>query len=130
MLRVLRYLWASPVTLVGLVGCLAAVHRGTIRGVDGVLEAEGPILRAVLSRFPIGPCGASAITFGHVILGQSPEDLDWSRKHEHVHVRQFERWGVFLGVAYPLASLWMWLRGKNPYRDNPFEREAYGSDDA
>jgi hypothetical protein len=22
--------------------------------------------------------------------------------------------------------LWLLLRGKHPYRDNPFEREAYG----
>jgi hypothetical protein len=27
--------------------------------------------------------------------------------------------------AYLLASLYAYLRGRNPYLDNPFEREAF-----
>jgi hypothetical protein len=30
-----------------------------------------------------------------------------------------------MGPAYLLSSLYLWLAGRNPYRDNPFEREAY-----
>jgi hypothetical protein len=62
---------------------------------------------------------------GHVILGQTDASLDISRAHELVHVRQFEVWGPFMGPAYLLCSAWMWLQGARPYRDNPFEREAY-----
>ena len=47
-----------------------------------------------------------------------------------VHVRQFERWGPFMGPAYLLSSLYLWITGGRPYRDNPFEREAYGESEA
>ena len=46
-------------------------------------------------------------------------------EHETVHVRQFERWGLLMGPAYLLASFVLWIAGRQPYRDNPFEREAY-----
>jgi hypothetical protein len=39
-------------------------------------------------------------------------------------VRQYERWGVFFFPAYALCSLWQAMRGRDWYRDNPFEREA------
>jgi hypothetical protein len=67
-----------------------------------------------------------AITFGHVILGVTAEDLACSRDHEHVHVAQYERWGILFFVAYPAASAWQWLAGRGAYWDNPFEVEARG----
>jgi hypothetical protein len=48
------------------------------------------------------------------------------RAHEQVHVRQYERWGPLFVPAYLLSSLVELLRGRRPYRDNWFEREAYG----
>ena len=39
--------------------------------------------------------------------------------------RQFERWGPLMGPAYLGASAWMWLSGRDAYRDNPFEVQAY-----
>lgn len=65
-----------------------------------------------------------AITLGHVVVGTHPDRLQALRAHEHAHVRQFERWGVFLLIAYPLASLCMLLKGRRPYFDNPFEVQA------
>ena len=65
------------------------------------------------------------MTLGHVILGASEADLDAARRHEQVHVRQYERWGPLFIPAYLAASAWLWLRGRDPYRDNPFERQAY-----
>jgi hypothetical protein len=64
------------------------------------------------------------MTMGHVILARDEECLDRSRRHEHVHVRQFERWGLLLLPASWLASTWLWARGFDPYLDNPFEQEA------
>jgi hypothetical protein len=43
-----------------------------------------------------------------------------------VHIRQYERWGVFMVPLYLLAGAVLYLRGFDPYLDNPFEREAYG----
>jgi hypothetical protein len=85
-------------------------------------------LHGGLVRFFLRRClfvQASAMTLGHVILGQDLACLDHSRDHEHVHVRQFERWGPFMLPAYFLSSFLAWSRGGHFYFDNAFEREAY-----
>jgi hypothetical protein len=51
--------------------------------------------------------------------------MEACRAHERVHVRQCERWGIFFLPAYLGGSLWAAMRGGDPYRDNPFEREAF-----
>ncbi len=48
---------------------------------------------------------AAAITFGHTVLARTQADLDASRSHERIHVRQYERWGLFFIPAYLLCSL-------------------------
>jgi hypothetical protein len=63
-----------------------------------------------------------------VIIGHDAQSLEMTRSHEHVHVCQFERYGILMVVAYPAASLLAWLRGGSLYRDNYFEREAYNND--
>ena len=125
MLRIARYLWAFPVTLLGmLVALLAWGSGGTLQWTEGVLEAAGGWPAWVLRRgFPFSGAVA-ALTLGHVVVGESSSALNATRIHERAHVRQFERWGVLLLVLYPLAGLIAWVRGGNPYRDNLFEREA------
>lgn len=121
----LRYLWALPATVPGvLLAVLARASGGEWQRMDGVLEASGGwTARLLRTGFPFsGP--VAAITFGHVVLGASAYDLDATRAHERAHVRQFERWGGLMLVLYPLAGLFAGLRGGDPYRDNPFEREA------
>lgn len=125
MLRLLLYVWPLPVTLLGgVLALLARLSGGEWRRVSGVLEASGGwparMLRAGLPFS--GP--VAAITLGHVVLGGSRDELDATRVHERVHVRQFERWGSLMLLLYPLAGALAWLRGGDPYRDNPFEREA------
>lgn len=117
-----RYLWAGPTTAVGLAVLLATLATGgRARRAGGVLECWGGAPRALLTRWPFR---ASAIALGHVILGDGPGSLDRHRAHERVHVRQAERWGPLFLPAYLAASLWAALRGRHPYRDNPFEIEA------
>ena len=129
MLRLLLYLWAFPVTLLGvLVALLARSSGGTLRQVEGVLETAGGWPAWLLRRgFPFSGAVA-AVTLGHVVVGVSLSDLAATRAHERAHVRQFERWGVLLLVLYPLAGLLAWARGGHPYRDNLFEREARAAD--
>ena len=123
--RIIRYLWALPNTLVGLVFLPAALGRGSgLRVVDGVMEIHGPMVAALLRRLPISG-GAAAMTFGHVVVGRNQRTLDLTRTHERVHVRQCERWGPAFIPAYLLASAWAWLRGRGAYLGNRFEREAY-----
>lgn len=119
LLRVVRYAWAAPCSLVGL--ALAGAFLlcgGRARMRSGVLEVALR-RRARQTRFPFG-----AITFGHVVLGLDEMVLDRLRAHEFVHVGQYERWGLVFFLAYPASSLWQWLRGRNPYWDNHFEIEA------
>lgn len=124
--RLLRYLWPMPTTLLGLVLAIAALRGGRMALVDGVLEAHGPILRWCLANLIPAAGGIAAITLGHVVLGQTAQALRWTRGHERVHVRQYERWGPFFVVAYLGASAWAVARGRHHYFDNHFEREAFG----
>jgi hypothetical protein len=121
----LAAVWASPYTLLGLaVGAIGLCTGGRARIRGRAIEFYGGAVKWLVTRLPTGQF-TLAITFGHVILGQTDAALDVARDHEMVHVRQYERWGPFMGPAYLLCSLALWLMGRRPYRDNPFEREAY-----
>lgn len=125
-MRLLRYVWALPVTGLGLlVAPLAWLGGGRWQVVGGVLEVYGGGVRWLLRHAVPLPGGALAMTLGHVVLGCDAACLERTRAHERVHVRQAERWGAFFIPAYLGASLWAWLRGRHPYLDNPFEREAF-----
>jgi hypothetical protein len=116
----LDYLWASPGTAIGvalgllalLAGARWSAHRGVIEVALQCDEQRGRMLPLV------------AITFGHVVVGRTAADLARLRDHEHAHVAQYERWGAFFLLAYPLASLIALLRSGRPYHDNCFEAEA------
>lgn len=121
------YLWAAPATLLGLsLVPLALWQGGKVGVVRGVVEVHGGIITRLLKGWMPWIGSVSAMTLGHVIWGSNADSLRASREHEHVHVRQYERWGPFFLPAYLLASAYLWSRGRDPYRDNPFEREAFG----
>lgn len=123
--RLLAIFWASPYTLVGLgLGMIGVCTGGRARIRGRVIEFYGGGVKWLLQQFFSGE-GAMALTLGHTILGQTDAALDISRAHELVHVRQFERWGPMMGPAYLGCSLALWLIGRRPYRDNPFECQAY-----
>lgn len=125
LLRILAFAWASPYTLVGLaVGGVGLLTGGCVQRRGRVVEFHGGGVRWLITRLPNGQF-TLALTLGHTVLGQTSAALDIARDHELVHVRQYERWGIFFGPAYVLASLGVWLSGRRAYRDNPFEREAY-----
>ncbi len=128
--RFLRILWASPCSLVGLaLGAVVLLFGGSVRRVGCVLELapyRGPApSTSRLRRLPF-----SAITFGHVILGVSLQDLVQLRAHELVHVRQYERLGPLFFIAYPASSLLAAATGRCPYRNNRFEMEAFAQSQA
>jgi hypothetical protein len=122
--QALARLWALPCSLVGSLPALVLLASGgSARWRQGAWE--------VTYRERLADCGRRAgrlpfrgIVFGHVILAVTAEELRHIGPHERVHVRQYERWGLIFFAAYPLCSLWQWLRGRRPYLDNPFEVEA------
>ena len=125
LLRCLRYLWAAPYTLLGVaLGVFVLLLGGGWRVERGVLEFCGGWLGRGFARLP-QPLAFSAMTLGHVILAVDRPALTLLRRHEHVHVQQYERWGPLFLPAYLLSSLVQWLRGRDPYRENHFERQAF-----
>jgi hypothetical protein len=125
-----RYLWASPATLAGLAFALVGASLGgRLSLVDGVVEAHGRLLAWALAHLTPLRGGVSAITFGHVVLARSADALEWTRAHERVHVRQYERWGPMFVPAYLAAAAWAVARGRHAYFDNPFERAAIEAED-
>lgn len=124
LLRLVKLLWASPCSLIGLLlALMLIVTGGRIDRMQGTLE--------VAFRKRLSHCGKlmkslpfRGITFGHVIIAVTQEELERLRSHERVHVRQFERWGIFFFPAYIASSLWQLLRGRKAYWDNYFEVQA------
>lgn len=119
------YCWVLPITLLGAtVSIVSRLSGGGGHFHSGVWESWGGWPgRQLKSGLPLaGP--VAAITLGHIVIGVSEQAVHDTRAHERAHVRQCEWWGPLFLLAYPLASAWAWIRGGDPYRDNPFERAA------
>lgn len=121
LMRLLRYVWAFPNTLIGLLFSLVVIALGArTRILNGVMEVGGGSLEKWLPpSFPF-----AAITLGHVVIGINQNMLAHCRAHERVHVLQYERWGILFIPLYLASSLWQLLHGRHPYRHNHFEQEA------
>lgn len=127
LLRLLATLWALPWTLAGIaLGLVALATGGGYQRSGRVHEFHGGWLNRLLRRVPIAG-GASAMTLGQTVIARTLDDLEFSRDHELIHVAQYERWGIFFVPAYLACSAWLWLRGRDPYFNNPFEVEAYSA---
>jgi hypothetical protein len=120
------YLWASPATLLGLsLIPIARLQGGSCCVVQGVVEAHGGIITKLLRRGLPWVGSGAAVTLGHVVWGCDEVCLELTRRHERVHVAQYERWGPFFIPLYLLFTLIIYCRGGRPYLDNPFELEAF-----
>ena len=125
LIKLILIVWASPNSLIGLIaGSVGLLTGGRARVSEGCIEFYGGVVEKTLERLNV-----FGMTLGHTILGQTGRGLEIVRKHEHVHVRQYERWGPLFLPFYLGWSAWLWLKGKDYYRLNPFEVEAYAIDD-
>ena len=110
--RLAAYVWASPVTLIGLIVGAGAAVRPKLR--EGVLLF--PHARGITGRI-IRRRNFAASTFGHVIVSiddPSPTLL----AHELIHTRQAERFGVLMAPVY------LGLLALYGYWKHPMERAA------
>jgi hypothetical protein len=125
--RLLGYLWALPVTAIGLaLAAGTALSGGLVRVRGGLVEGHGG-LAARLLRGGRGRAGGAAVALGHVVLARDAACLDRSRDHERHHVRQYERWGPLLPPAYWVIGAWLRWRGLHPYLDHPLEPPPAGA---
>lgn len=111
-LKLIQYVWALPMTILGLLVSLVYLPRG-VRLRDGAIEIEVVWLPGGLFGQAIG----CVVMFG-------PGHHAQTIIHEHVHVRQALEWGPLHPIAYLVASLWALLSGGSAYKDNVFERQA------
>ena len=126
--RIAGIIWASPYTLLGLfIGFAGLLFGGRMQIRGRAVEFYDGGIKWFVHRLPNGQF-TLALTLGHVILGQTDASLDIARQHESVHIAQYERWGPLMLPAYFISSISVYLAGKRFYRDNHFEREAYGVD--
>jgi hypothetical protein len=124
MSTVLRYAWAAPATLVGVLVALPAFATGArARVIVGVIEITGGGVGRLIAALPLR-YRFCAITFGHVVVCTDQWTAAAVRAHEHVHVHQYERLGALFFPLYIGSSVAQLLRGRDPYFDNRFEREA------
>lgn len=122
--RVVAFLWAIPVILLGCLGAGVFAALGWARPVtsQGAVDvlASGPFARWMADRH------WAAFTLGACIWYWTESSClnRTTRTHEREHVRQYLRWGALLLLAYPAASVWAALNGGHAYYDNVFERAA------
>jgi hypothetical protein len=135
--RIAKTVWALPVSLIAVALLPLAIWRAQWRVNDGVLEVVSPALSWFLGgawfRALAGGSGFAAATIGQVIVARDARCMAGCRAHEHVHVRQCERWGPLFPFAYIGVGLWVALKTRRfsaYYWDNPFEVEARAAEEA
>lgn len=122
--RFFKYIWASPASALGICAAVIASLVGAkFKRVSGVLEASLAPRNTALCK-AVACLPFAAITLGHVVIACSAQEQAAHRAHERVHVAQYELWGPLFLLAYPVESLFQWLRGRQFYLDNRFEIAA------
>ena len=126
--KILGYLWASPVTIVGLLYVNLCYLLGwydwvALRG-DGLVwrvnDSSPSWLKKLWKNW-----GGHAI--GNVVVLNTSVELDSKTlTHELKHVDQVMRLGVFQPIIYGLNlfAIKLGCPGSNPYYDNCFEIDA------
>lgn len=118
----LKYLWASPNTLLAVPFMLPTLWGdGKLRMADGSIQITNWWTWKAL-----GLIGAQGLTLGHAVIYSDSLSALFAHRHEMVHVRQYETFGPFFLPLYFMLSFHAWRTGEHYYMGNLFEVEAYG----
>lgn len=121
-MAVLRYIWAAPLSILGLLVAYVGGARYTTK--------KGALLFVARTGWPLAwffrTFGVLAFTWGWVVVFRDHKALGNGRtlRHEMEHVRQACAWGPLFPAAYILAGAWAAAHGGHWYRDNVFEVQA------
>lgn len=128
--RFVGCVWASPVTILGLIYVL-------IFSIFGWYKYAGAYGDALLWRLVIEKTpkwlnklwlGWGGHTIGNVVVMRIDHESDRGKvtlRHEQEHVYQFMILGIFLPIIYGATYLGLKsCRNAHPYYDNPFEIDA------
>ena len=121
------YIWALPVTIVGVLIALVWYRCHSWRISDGCIEC-------VVSRGAPRKVWWAGQCWGNLVMYGLESDRQHSsiRIHERVHTVQVFIGGVFMPLAYAAMYLYDRIRLPNwrsAYRSNPFEAMAYDRDE-
>jgi hypothetical protein len=133
----IRWLWALPVSLPGLlIWCWVRVIHGQRDAQMSVYQhgqacvpvwmAHGGSVAWWLKRYPF--VRVDALCIGCVVLACDELTLQRCWAHEMVHVKQAMRWGLLFPLLYLGSSAWAVLHGRDAYRDNVFEQQAFAAE--
>lgn len=132
LLRVLGYVWASPITVLGLAYVVFCSVMGWYRHVG--VRKDALVWLVLTDKAPVWLnkrwAGWAGHTVGNVVvLKFDPDTTDEGRVtlvHEQEHVHQMMVLGVFQPYVYALSMLAIKLACKNadPYLDNSMEIDA------
>lgn len=122
-MKILKQIWLGPVTTLGLLLAAFSKSKYSMPYYDGYLyEANGFILKF------LNKGHFSAITIGQLVFIKDLMRTIINRPsllvHEHKHIQQGFKWGIFWPFAYLGASFWAYKQGLDIYHDNCFEVEA------
>lgn len=129
--RIIGFVWASPVTLVGLLYAFACEKLGWYRrrGMMG----DAIVWQVIIERCPSWMCSMWAKWAGQtignvVVLKCDPLSTAGAitLRHEQEHVRQFMITGILFYLVYYVCALAIWLTcpRSSSYYTQPFEIEA------
>lgn len=130
LIRLAGYIWAAPLTALGLVYVLVFSLLGWYKSLGRFDDALTWCL--VMEKAPKWLnklwTGWGAHTIGNVVVLRANVDNDKGKiilRHEQEHVRQYMILGIFWPVFYFSAYLGLkFCRNSHPYYDNPFEIDA------
>ena len=129
LIKIVQYIWAAPVTVVGLLYVLFfwacgwykwnGVHGDALVWLLNVDKSPSWLLK-LWGRF------AGQAIGNVVVLKSNFADKPWLLIHEQKHVDQVMRLGVFQPIVYVLSYLAIKLGcpGSDAYYDSPFEIDA------
>ena len=126
--KVLGFIWALPLTLVGLAYVLVLGARWMyLEGADWSLHffcPDGGRGQRWLWHYNVG-----GQTIGSTIIYSQAMDITSQAslrmmKHERVHVRQGMKFGPLDPIIYYMMSLFAWLYDQDIYRGNLAEMQA------
>lgn len=126
--KIAGYIWASPVTAVGL--AYASVFK-SLKWYDFIGQVDDALVFRTAQKSPRWLKEIWKNWDGHaignvIVMNCDPEAKPRQLAHEMVHVRQCMRLGIFQPLVY--AICWVVIKvgceSSHPYWDQPFEIDA------
>ena len=114
LINILGFIWALPITLIGLLALLTAGWPVSV-----MFDGWAVVIDVKL---PFYVPNMKAVVYGNLVMCRPDVLFNGNlRKHELEHVRQCNIFGPFIIILYPMLSLLAWICYNKPYEMNWLE---------